>query len=121
MTDVFDPPTGADPEREIAPDRLRARLGGEDDPDLRIVDVRSPAAFAEGAIPGSENVPFERLPGSVERFDGAEEVVTVCPHGEVSLGAARLIGAYEGVGGPVRSLAGGLAAWDGPLVDPADG
>jgi len=120
VTDVFDPPTSADPEREIAPDRLMARLDADGDPDLRIVDVRSPAAFAEGAIPGSENVPFGRLPKSVEEFDGAGEVVTVCPHGEVSLGAARLIGAYGGVSGPVRSLAGGLAAWDGPIVDPTD-
>lgn len=120
MTDPFDPPTSADPEREISPGKLRQRLDEAEGGGLRIVDVRSPAAFAEGAIPGSENVPFDRLPGSVERFDGADEVVTVCPHGEVSLGAARLIGAYEGVAGTVRSLAGGLAAWDGPLLEPAD-
>jgi len=41
--------------------------------------------------------------------------VTVCPHGEASVQAARLVGSYRGVDGPVESLAGGLEAWDGPL------
>ena len=37
------------------------------------------------------------------------------PRGQASVQAARLVGAYEGVDGPVESLAGGLEAWDGPL------
>jgi hypothetical protein len=42
-------------------------------------------------------------------------VVTVCPHGEASVRAARLIGAYEGFDGRVESLACGLEGWTGPL------
>jgi rhodanese-related sulfurtransferase len=102
---------------EIDPDQLRERLPAAEAGALRIVDVRSPEAFERGHIPGSENVPFDALPSRVERFEGAEDVVTVCPHGEASLSAARLIGAYEGVDDPVRSLAGGLAAWEGPLEE----
>ena len=80
-----------------------------------LVDIRSPAAFREAHIPGSLNLPLGDLAGGVEALAGAEHVVTVCPHGEASVQAARLIAAYEGFDGTVESLAGGLDAWDGPL------
>lgn len=95
---------------EITPAELDDLL--ESGEEVRIVDIRSPAAFGRGAIPGSENVPFGELPRRVEALAGAERVVTVCPHGEASLQAARLIESYEGLeGADVRSLAGGLEAW----------
>jgi rhodanese-related sulfurtransferase len=97
---------------EIDVDELESLL---DDGGARVVDIRSPAAFRRGHIPGSENVPFPALVGSVERFAGADRVVTVCPHGESSVQAARLIASYEGFDGTVESLAPGLNGWDGPL------
>lgn len=86
------------------------------EPDLRIIDVRAPESFSEGHIPGSENIPFGKLPAEIEQLDGAGRVVTVCPHGEASVQAARLIAAYEGVEGPVESLECGLEGWDGNLA-----
>jgi len=78
---------------------------------VRVVDIRSPAAFARGHVPGSENVPFPELTSRIEEFDGADHVVTVCPHGQASVQAARLIGSYEGFEGRVESLAPGLEGW----------
>jgi rhodanese-related sulfurtransferase len=83
--------------------------------DLRIVDIRNPGSFERGHIPGSENIPANRLTDRVEELDGADRVVTVCPMGKSSVQAARLVGSYEGVDGPVESLHGGLNDWDGPL------
>ena len=102
---------------EISPDELRTLLDetGAENPDLRVVDIRNPGAFARGYIPGSENIPAPELTDRVEELDGVDRVVTVCPHGEASVQAARLVGSYRGVDGPVESLAGGLEAWDGPL------
>lgn len=79
--------------------------------DVRIVDIRSPGAYERGHIPGSENIPFGELPEEVDRLDGTERVVTVCPHGEASIQAARLVGSYEGLDGRVESLAGGVEQW----------
>jgi len=97
--------------------------GGDGDAGVRVVDIRPPAAYARGHIPSSENVPFPRLVGSVERFAGAERVVTVCPHGKSSVRAADLIASYEDLeaDATVGSLAGGLTAWEGELVASADG
>ncbi|MFD1511670.1 rhodanese-like domain-containing protein [Halomarina rubra] len=85
----------------------------ESEADVRIVDIRSPGAFARGHIPGSENIPFAELPQRIEALDGAERVVTVCPVGQSSIQAARLIGSYEGTNGTtVESLAGGIQGWE---------
>ncbi|MFC7141324.1 rhodanese-like domain-containing protein [Halosimplex aquaticum] len=100
---------------EISGDELQELLDETEDGDLRIVDIRNPGSFERGHIPGSENIPAPELTDRVEELDGAERVVTVCPKGKSSVQAARLVGSYEGVDGPVESLAGGLTAWDGPI------
>lgn len=98
---------------EITPERLRERREAGDEPLL--VDIRDPASFDRGHIPGSRNVPLQELPNAVETVADAEHVVTVCPHGKASVKAARLVAAYGEFEGRVESLAGGLEAWDGPL------
>ena len=99
---------------EIDPAEVESLLGGEDAP--RVVDIRSPDAFARGHIPGRENVPFAELPDRVDSLEGSERIVTVCPHGKASVQAARLISSYEGTADArVESMHGGLEAWEGPL------
>lgn len=99
---------------EISTAEVEALLETSDSP--RIVDIRSPAAFRRGHIPGSENVPFNQLPQRVETLADADHIVTVCPHGESSVQAARLIGSYEGTDSArVESMHGGLTEWDGEI------
>lgn len=98
-----------DEDEEITPAELHELL--EDGEDVRVIDIRSPAQFDRGAIPGSENVPFQRLPQEIEGLAGEERIVTVCPHGKASLQAVRIIDSYEGTTGTVRSLEGGIDAW----------
>lgn len=96
---------------EISVEELKALI--DEDADVRLVDIRSPAAYERGHIPGSENIPFAELPQRVEELDGAERVVTICPMGESSIQAARLIKSYEGAGGArVESLREGLQGWE---------
>jgi rhodanese-related sulfurtransferase len=94
---------------EISAEELQELL--ETNGDVRIVDIRSPAAFRRGHIPRSENVPFGELTERIEDFTEAERVVTVCPHGKASQQAARLIGSYEGFSGRVDSLEPGIEGW----------
>lgn len=99
---------------EITPEELATLLESGDTP--RIIDLRGSRAFNSGHIPGSENVPFAHLPMEVEAFTDDEHIVTVCPHGQASLQAVRLLRSYEGItDARVESLAGGLSAWDGEL------
>jgi rhodanese-related sulfurtransferase len=99
---------------EIDPDEVERLLASDDPP--RVVDIRTPAAFERGHIPGSVNVPFEQIPERAADLAGEDRVVTVCPHGQASVRAARLIGAAADVDGRVESMRGGLSDWDGEVV-----
>ena len=103
---------------EISAEALRALLDG--DADVRVVDIRSPGAFRRGHIPGSENVPFEELTDRIESVAGADRVVTVCPKGEASVQAARLIDSFEGFAGRVDSLEPGIDGWPYELEGESD-
>ncbi|MBX0287162.1 rhodanese-like domain-containing protein [Haloarcula salinisoli] len=99
---------------EIGNEEMRELLDADG---TEIIDIRSPAAFRRGHIPGSENVPLPSLVDSVEQFDDAERVVTVCPKGKSSVQAARLIASYEGFDGRVESFEPGLTGWDGGFAE----
>lgn len=106
-------------DEEITAEELKELLDA--DADVRIVDIRDPHSFARGHIPGSENIPFAQVPNRVEELSGADRVVTVCPIGQSSIQAARLIQSYEGVEGSVESLHGGIDGWEYELTTGGNG
>lgn len=81
----------------------------------RLVDVRSPAEFAGGHVPGALNVPLEDLLGRPGRF-GTDPVQIICQSGGRSAKAAA---AVQRAGTPAVSVAGGTSAWieSGRAVD----
>lgn len=100
---------------EREPDEVKAALeAGED---LQIVDIRQPDEYAGGHLPGAVNLPLGRLPAEVQDYEWGDDILVVCPVGESSIQAARLLQSYEGVdtNARVASLAGGYAAWDDEL------
>ena len=103
---------------EITTEELRELL--DSDVDLCIVDIRSPGQFRRRHIPGSENVPFPELTARIEEFAERDRVVTVCPHGQSSVQAARLIASYEGFDGRVESLKPGIDGWPYDLETDAE-
>jgi rhodanese-related sulfurtransferase len=110
--------------REVGPEAVQSKL--ESDEDVAVVDIRSRDEFAQGHVPGAINVPLPELPRRVdEREWDAEEIVCVCPIGQSSIQAARLLGSYEAIDADaVASMEGGYRAWDGDLTvdgDAADG
>jgi rhodanese-related sulfurtransferase len=94
---------------EISAEELRDLL--DSGADVRVVDIRSADAFRRGRLPNSENIPFRELTGRIEELAGADHVVTVCPHGEASVQAARLVASYEGFDGRIESMADGVTGW----------
>lgn len=97
---------------ELSPDALKDRLERGDD--IQVVDIRQPAEFAAGHIPGAVNLPFHRFVREVAEHEWSDDIVVVCPLGESSLQAARLLEAYEGVdeAATVSNLSGGYQAWE---------
>jgi len=113
-------PEGAAPEAPAAPATSKASARLIDVDALKaelptanvVVDVRTPAEFASGHVPGAINIPLQDLgarSGELSEFkDG--EVHLICQSGGRSARAAKLLG---GEGYSTVDVKGGTGAWVG--------
>ena len=88
-----DPPAAAaDTATPITQAELLARLDRQD-PDLVILDVRTPAEFAAGHVPGARNVSHDQLPTRLAELAGLRDkpVVLYCRSGRRTLLAAETL------------------------------
>ena len=77
-------------------------------PDVRLIDVRTPKEYAEGHLLGAENIDVKAA-DFAERIDGIDGTVAVyCRSGKRSLMAAEQL-AKQGC--TVYNLDGGILAW----------
>lgn len=80
-------------------------------PDFVLLDVRSPALFAKGHVPGAINLPHGKIIRSkMEKWPEATVFVTYCagPHCN---GAARGALRLAQLGRPVKIMTGGITGW----------
>ena len=91
----------------LSRDELVSRL---DDDDLVVLDVRPPAEYEAGHIPGAWSVPIERVRGLLETLPRDVDVVAYCrgPHCVLALDAVRTL-AERGV--RARPLQDGFPEW----------
>jgi rhodanese-related sulfurtransferase len=76
--------------------------------DIELLDVREPAEWRAGHVPGSRHIPLQQLPNRLAELDVGSSVVVVCRSGSRSDHAARFL-AQQGY--QAANLAGGLQAW----------
>ncbi len=93
---------------ELGPDELSAALAGRQPPQL--LDVRTPAEFAAGHLPGARNLPITSLAAGLAAagLDPGRPVVAICLTAHRSIPAVRLLRSH---GYDARQLAGGMLAW----------
>ncbi|MBU2587450.1 MAG: rhodanese-like domain-containing protein [Alphaproteobacteria bacterium] len=92
---------------DLSPAELAARMAAGN---VRLIDVRTDAEVAEGAIPGAEHIALDRFdPAKLDLSDG-REVVLYCRTGRRSAIAGERLSAATGK--PVEHLAGGIVAWE---------
>ena len=81
------------------------------EPDFVLLDVRSPALFAQGHVPGAINLPHGKITRSrIEQWPERTVFVTYCagPHCN---GAARAALRLAHLDRPVKIMAGGVTGW----------
>ncbi|MDO7788691.1 MBL fold metallo-hydrolase [Desulforamulus aquiferis] len=83
----------------------------KDKSNVLIIDVRQPQEFAEGRIPGSENIPVRDLPNRIKDLPTNLErpIITTCESGSRSAYAAMFLRGYGY--SHVRSLELGMHSW----------
>ncbi|MGV9422914.1 rhodanese-like domain-containing protein [Streptomyces sp. NPDC003656] len=92
--------------RTLGTDQARARLQ-----DLIVIDVRTPAEYATGHLPGALNVPLDRLRHPLPELRHAADrgdLLLVCASGNRSANACRTL-AEQGIA--AATLTGGTTAW----------
>ncbi len=102
------------PVKTVSPDEVRGILASPDTGDLQLVDVRQPFEFKHGHIPGARLIPLGHLKRHRTELDPARPIIVYCAHGSRSHAAASLL-TRSGFRS-VRSMKGGLAAWQGELT-----
>ena len=82
----------------------------QSDPNLLLVDVRTPEELAGplGKIPQSRNVPMQELEKNPDQFPRDKTLVLICRSGHRTLRAAGLLADHGYV---VYTVEGGLLAW----------
>ena len=92
---------------EIDSESLKTRLvGGED---LLLVDIRTSAEVAQGAIPGSKHIPMHLLPVRADELPKDKAFVLYCRSGARSYHACQYL-AQQGYD-KALNLRGGIIAW----------
>ncbi|WP_069384609.1 thiosulfate sulfurtransferase GlpE [Halomonas caseinilytica] len=76
---------------------------------LTLVDIRDPASFAAGHLPGSRHLDNDGVPALLAEADREQPLVVVCYHGHSSQQAATWL-AGQGFD-DVYSLDGGFTGW----------
>ena len=93
---------------ELSAAELRAeRAAGRD---MMLVDVREPHEWELGRIDGATLIPLGDLPSRLGDVDPRKAVVAYCQRGSRSRRAVEILRAAGFA--DVRSLAGGIEAWD---------
>ena len=90
--------------RDTTIDQLAAAL----DQGAPVVDVREPAEFGEGHVPGATNIPMGQLTARLGEIDRDRPVHVVCASGNRSSAITEVLTAS---GFDAINVAGGTSAW----------
>jgi len=100
----------------ISAQELAKRL--EEQPGLRLVDVRSPGEYAAGHVPGAMNIPLEQVESRIDDF-GTAPVAILCHSGKRASMACEVLEQHRS---DILVVDGGTQAWINsglPVTEPA--
>ena len=97
-------------------EELRRYVENHSEKDYLLVDVRQPAEYREGHIPGAVILPLMELESKLFDLPADRDLVFYCHIGGRSLSAADLAREAEVTDKQIYHLHGGIMAWDGKTL-----
>ena len=94
----------------LSPVQAKDWIAGKREGQYIVLDVRQPAEYRAGHLPGAELIPLPELLDRIGELDPSKAVLTYCRSGNRSRSAAALL--LTAGFGEVVNLAGGIRAWD---------
>ena len=92
-------------------DEAKAYIRGHSEEAFVLLDVRQPAEYEAGRIPGAKHIPLPELTERIAELDNDKSIIVYCAIGGRSRMAAQLL---KGQGFPdVSYIKGGMGAWEG--------
>jgi rhodanese-related sulfurtransferase len=98
-------PFTSDPERELAPERVKEML---DRGEIELIDVREQYEWDAGRIAGATHIELERLAARADELPRDRPVVFQCRLGARSAMATE---AFRASGWDAYNMTGGISAW----------
>jgi len=102
--------------QNLTADELKLFAAARREADYTLIDVRQPAEYAQGHIPGSKHIPLGQLDAALPSLTSGQNpeqaLVFYCAAGRRSQMAARMA-LDSGRGASVYNLEGGFNAWHG--------
>lgn len=97
--------------KSLFPEDLKAYMHEHQEGTYTLLDVRQPAEYEEGHLPGAQLIPLPRLMNSLTEIDPQRPTIVYCAVGGRSQMGAQLL-VQEGFR-EVFHLMGGIEAWEG--------
>ncbi|GAB7388405.1 sulfurtransferase TusA family protein [Bacillaceae bacterium] len=93
----------------VTNEELQGKLNAEN---ILVLDVREPAEYAFGHIPGAKLIPFGELEQRLDEIDSTKEIYVICRTGRRSDMACHLL-AEKGFN--VKNVVPGMSQWSGAI------
>jgi len=98
--------------KTLSAEAFQAELEAPDRPLL--IDVREPAEYRSGHIPGAKNIPLSQLKSRIHEIPRDRKLLLYCRSGMRSKTAAKILLRHEYKN--LAHLGGGIAAWRGKMA-----
>jgi len=106
-----------DPEFEdITAEELRQFIKSKNEKDYVLVDVRQPAEYTDGHIPGAKFMPLNEFVSDLSGLPQERDLVFYCHMGGRSLAAASMASEEMVTNKKIYNLTGGIMAWEGRTI-----
>ena len=106
-----------DPEFEdITTEQLKQFIKSKNEKDYVLVDVRQPAEYTSGHIPGAKFIPLNELVSDFSGLPQDRDLIFYCHSGGRSLAAASMSSEEMVTEKSIYNLTGGILAWEGKTL-----